>query len=98
MINFSISNCDLAEIIAELIRFLSHITLLHLINFAIDSKEKLFETNYLKVMLFTALAIIMYHLFLKKFFDFKINKMKKICPKVENFSDDKKLKSNNKKE
>lgn len=79
MVDFTINNCDLVDIITELIRFLSHITLLHLINYAIDSKEKLFETNYLKVMLFTALAVIIYQISVKKFFQKKIDKMKNVC-------------------
>lgn len=79
MINFVVNNCDLVDIIIEIIRFLSHITLLHLINYAIDDKEKLFETNYLKVMLFTALAIIIYHISIKKIFQNKIKKMKSVC-------------------
>lgn len=80
MTRFTLTNCDVADIVTEMIRFLTHITLLHLLNCLIDTKETLFEVNYLKLMLFTALAIVIYHLFLKKIYDYKINKMKKICP------------------
>lgn len=79
MVNFSVTNCDLAEMVTELIRFLSHITLLHLINATIDSKEILFGVDYLKIMLFTALAIVIFNIFIRKILDPKFKKMKSIC-------------------
>lgn len=79
MVDFTVTRCDLVDIIMEIIRFLSHITILHLLNYSIDNKEQLFETNYLKVMLFTALAIIIYQIFVKKVFRDKFKKMKYIC-------------------
>lgn len=77
--DFTITKCDLVEIIFEIIRFLSHITLLHLLNCMIDSKEELFDINYLKIMLFTAIAIILYHISIKKLLNVNSKKMKNIC-------------------
>lgn len=77
--DFTVTKCDLVDMIGEIIRYLSHITLLHLLSCLIDNKEKLFETTYLKIMLFTALAIIFYHILLKKLFQQKVKKMKTFC-------------------
>lgn len=79
MVDFAISQCDLVEIVLEIVRFLSHITLLHILNCTIDDKEELFDMNYLKIMLFTAIAITIYHISIKKLFQEKGKKMKIIC-------------------
>ena len=91
MVNFSVSYCDLVDIITETIRFLCHITILHLINYAIEDKEKLFETNYLKVMLFKTpirslrkICIIVYS------YCTKINKNKNLFFMISEFSDQRK--------
>lgn len=77
--DITVTKCDLVEIIFEIIRFLSHITILHLLNYFIDSKEELFDINYLKMMFFTAIAIIIYHTTIKKVLNSKNKKMKFIC-------------------
>lgn len=74
-----ISQCDLVEMIFETVRFLSHLTILHILNCTIDSKETLFDINYLKIMLFTAMAVVIYHLTIKKLFQKKAKKLKYIC-------------------
>jgi hypothetical protein len=65
--------------ILEIIRFLSHITLLHILNYMIDNKDELFDISYLKVMLFTTMAIVIYHIIIKKLFKDKTKKMKLVC-------------------
>ena len=77
--DFTITKCDLVEIIFEIIRFLSHITLLHILNCVIDTKEELFDINYLKIMLITAIAIVIYNITIKKILNIKSKKMKNIC-------------------
>lgn len=79
MIDFTVTKCDLVEIIFEIIRFLSHITLLHLLNCLVDGKEELFDINYIKVMLFTAIAVVVYNITIKKMFREKGKKMKIVC-------------------
>ncbi len=76
---FTISKCDLTEIILEHIRFLSHITLLHILNCTLNDTEQLFEVRYLRIMLFTSLAVTIYNLFIKKLFSHKIKKLKYVC-------------------
>ena len=77
--DFTITKCDLVEIIFEIVRFLSHITLLHILNYLIDAKEELFDINYLKMMLFTAIAITMYHITIKKMLNPTNKKLKIVC-------------------
>jgi len=79
MVDFTITQCDLVEIIFEIIRFLSHITLLHILNSTIDNKEILFDVSYFKIMLLTAIAIIIYHLTIKKLFKSKNTNLKIVC-------------------
>ncbi len=76
---FIISKCDLVEIILENIRFLSHITLLHILNCTLNDSEELFDVRYLKIMLFTALAIVIYNILVKKLFESKTKKLKYVC-------------------
>ena len=76
---FAISKCDLVEIILEHIRFLSHITLLHLLNCTLNDTEQLFEVRYFRIMLFTSLAVTIYNLVIKKLFVNKIKKLKYVC-------------------
>lgn len=79
MVNYTVSRCDLVEIIMETIRYLSQIALLHVLNYMSNDKEPLFDTNFFKIMLFTALAIVLYHIFIKKMFKSKFKKMKYVC-------------------
>ena len=79
MVDFTVTRCDLVEIIFEIVRFLSHITILHVLNCLIDKKDELFDVNYLKVMLFTALAIVIYHITIKKLFQDKSKKLEPLC-------------------
>ena len=79
MINkFDITECDINDIRADTIRFLSHIFLLHILTVSIDKKEEFLNKEVLKTMLLTALAIILYHIFLKKL-SIPIKKLKNAC-------------------
>ena len=80
---FVVTKCDLVEIIFEIIRFLSHITILHFLN-CLANDDNLFEMKYMKIMLFTALSVIIYHIFIKKILINKNKKMKLICNNKEN--------------
>ena len=82
--DFTITKCDLVDIISEIIRYLSHITLLHVLNCLIDSKDELFDINYLKIMLFTTIAIITYHIIINKLLSSRRKKMKNICDDQNN--------------
>jgi hypothetical protein len=75
---FVLTKCDLVEVILENMRFLIHITLMHILNCMVN-EEKIFETKYLKVMLFTSIAVTLYHLFIKKLLIEKTKKLKLAC-------------------
>lgn len=79
LFDFSISQCDFTDTIEEIHRFLFHITLVHIISYVIDGKEKLFGKELFKVLTLTALAIIIYNLLFKKIVLPNINKLKSSC-------------------
>lgn len=78
-IDFSITKCDLSEIISESNRFLFHIMLIHVITNIIDGKKEVFSSTLLKTLFITALAIICYHILFKKIVGPKLKKIQHIC-------------------
>lgn len=88
MIDLRIKKCDFMDIIGESTRFLSHLLLLHIISYTIDGKEELFNKSFLKTLLFTLLAVVIYNISIKKIVEVKVKKLKKIhCPKLPDSSD-----------
>lgn len=83
-INFSISNCDISDIIIETNRFLFHIFLIHIITHMIDGKDELFGQQLFKTLLITTLAIITYHVLFKKSVEGKLKKIHNMCVKTKN--------------
>ncbi len=80
-IDFSITNCDVSEIMSETNRFLFHILLVHIITHIIDGKDELFGQQILKTLLITAIAIITYHILFKKLVEPKLKKIHNVCNK-----------------
>jgi hypothetical protein len=84
MFDFTITRCNISEITVEIIRYIAHITLLHLFDYSLSNGEvKLFSKNILRSLLFTTLAIIIYNLFIKKIFMNKIKDAKEVCSEQE---------------
>lgn len=81
MIDFSITICDYFEGMADTVRFLSHIILLHLLTYFIgdDHNNKLFNRDVLKSLVFTAVAVMLWHIFVKKLIIRPIKKLKSAC-------------------
>ena len=78
-LDFSISNCDVSDIITETNRFLFHITLVHIITHIVDGNDDLFGPQIFKTLLVTAIAIITYHILFKKLVDAKLKKIQSVC-------------------
>lgn len=78
-LDFSISKCDISEIISESNRFLLHILLIHIITHVIDGKDELFGINTIRTLFVTAIAILTYHILFKKLMDPKLKKIQSIC-------------------
>lgn len=76
---FNITQCNLAQIIAESNRFIFQITLVHIATCIIEGKEDIFNNTLFKTLLITSLAIIMYHVFFRKIVEPRLEKMKNIC-------------------
>lgn len=83
-IDFSVTNCDISEIIFEQNRFLFHIALVHIITHVIDGKDELFSMQTIKTLFITAIAILTYHIIFKKIVSPKLKKIKSICKVPKN--------------
>lgn len=78
-IDFSITNCDVSEIMSETNRFLFHIMLVHIIAHIIDGKDTLFGEQIFKTLLITSIAILAYHILFKKLVEPKLKKIHNVC-------------------
>lgn len=78
-LDFSITNCDVSDIITETNRFLFHITLVHIMTHIVDGNDDLFGPQIFKTLLVTAIAIITYHILFKKLVDSKLKKIQSVC-------------------
>jgi hypothetical protein len=78
-IDFSITKCDISEMISESNRFLFHIILIHIITHIIDGKDELFGPTLVKTLYITTIAIVSYHILFKKMVEPKLKKIKSIC-------------------
>lgn len=82
-IKYAISKCDMRDMISETIRFMSHLMILHLLNYSITPDVELFGIDILKTMLFTVLAIVIYNISIKKIWAPNLEKMNKICENTQ---------------
>lgn len=76
---FNMTPCDIAEITGETSRFLLHISLVHIVSCIIDRSESFFGKQVIKTLFVTAIAIILYHVLIKKFIEPKLKKIRSIC-------------------
>jgi hypothetical protein len=78
-LDFSVTKCDVSEMISEINRFLFHIVLIHIITHIIDGKDELFGLPLVKTLYVTTIAIIVYHILFKKMVEPKLKKIRAIC-------------------
>lgn len=85
-LNFSISKCDMIDMIIDGSRFMFHVLLVHLVTHILDGEDDLFGIKTLKSLFVTAMAIMIYYILFKKIVDAKLNnlKSKHNIPKDEN--------------
>jgi hypothetical protein len=76
---FNITQCNLAQLIAESNRFLFQVLLVHVTTCIIEGKKEIFSETLFKSLLITAMAIVMYHIFFRKMVEPKLEKMKTVC-------------------
>lgn len=74
-----ISWCNIAQIIGESNRFLFHVMLVHITTTIIEGKKSFFGEDFFRVLIITAIAIVLYHVFFRKIMEPNIEKMKLIC-------------------
>ena len=73
-----VNRCTIAQIIGESQRFLFHVFLIHITTNIIDGKN-IITIDLFNTLIITALAIILYHIFIRKIVEPYIKKMKSIC-------------------
>lgn len=76
---FEISDCNIAQTVGETSRFIFHILLLNFCTVMIDDSEEFFTAKIYKTIFATAMAVICYHLFVRKLVEPSLEKMKSIC-------------------
>jgi hypothetical protein len=81
--NFSISRCDISDIIEETHRFIMHICLVHILTFTIEGKDELFGRELFRNLAVCVIAILAYHIFLKKLMLPKIKLIKNKCKGIK---------------
>ena len=74
-----ISWCNIAQIIGESNRFLFHVMLVHITTTIIEGKKSFLGEDFFRVLIITAVAIVLYHIFFRKIMEPNIEKMKLIC-------------------
>lgn len=80
--DFTVTNCDVADVITEINRFLFHIFLMHILTYTIDGKDELFGNQLFKTMFITALAVLAYHVIFKKLVNSKLKNLQSTCKKT----------------
>lgn len=76
---FSITSCDISDIVTEINRFMFHIILIHMITCSLDTKEIFLGKQLFKTLFVTALAVMIYHIIFKKIINGKLKKIQSYC-------------------
>lgn len=77
---FAVTKCDIVDIITEGHRFLIHIFFVTIITNLIDNNGvDIITSSLVKTLLATTLAIILYHVLVKRMIEPKLKMLKKIC-------------------
>jgi hypothetical protein len=92
---FNIKPCDMTDIISETSRFLFHITLVHIATYLIEGREEFFNAIIIKTLFVTAIAVILYHVTIKKIIEPKLKNVRTVCDN-NNFNKKFDNKTNNK--
>lgn len=76
---FYLDKCDVVDIIGDSQRYLIHISLIHILSCIMDGREEFISERFLKTLLASALAVALYHIFIKKIMEPKLKKLRNIC-------------------
>lgn len=81
---FSISDNDIIEMLSSTNRFLCHVLIVHIVTCIIEGNTDIVTEKLIKSLLITGVAVMIYYLFIDKYIDSTIKRLKN------------KLKNNNK--
>jgi hypothetical protein len=75
----NVDRCVIAQIIGESNRYIWHLLLIHVTTSVFDGDSNIFGNDLLRKIIITALAIILYHILIRKLVEPHVKKMKTIC-------------------
>jgi hypothetical protein len=87
---FNVSSCNVTQMIGEANRFLFHVLLIHIATCLIEGRTDFLSETLFKTLIITAVAVLSYHLFVRKIVEPPLKKMKMICRKQLNIPKKKK--------
>ena len=73
------NRCNFGEMISETSRFAIHIFFVHVLSYFIKNNSPLFNEEFYQSMVITVVAIMIYHIFIKKIYEPKLEKIKIFC-------------------
>ncbi len=95
-LDFSITNCDVADMITETSRFMFHIYLIHVVTCIIDGTDDILGNQVFKLMFITAMSVVIYHILFKKLMNVQLKPIQSICKKTEKDSFNENMRNTNK--
>lgn len=66
MTSFKIKKQDIHDMFYDIIKFMTYGVIVHVLLVSVDDVGELFNEKMLKVLLYTCISMIVYHLFIKK--------------------------------
>ena len=79
MDTFNVTQCNVAQMIGEANRFVFHTILISISTSIVNGESISFDDKLFKTIVITAVAVICYHLFIRKLVEPPLKKMKIIC-------------------
>lgn len=76
---FNMTQCNISQAVGDSNRFFFHVLLVHISTCILEKDTQIFTEKLIRSLLVTGMAIILYHVFVRKLIEPKIEKMKLIC-------------------
>ena len=93
---FNVTQCNIAQMIGEANRFVFHTILISISTAIVNGESISIDEKFFKVIVITAMAVVCYHLFIRKIVEPPIKKMKIICRNRQTNKPHKKIDNNTK--
>lgn len=81
---FNVTQCNIAQMVGEANRFVFHAILIYISTSLVNGNSISFDDKFFRGIVATAMAVICYHLFIRKLVEPPLKKMKIICRNRQN--------------